>query len=286
MTTNPTIATVAKFSGADAVAAATAMAAPQNDWTLHRSGKYYISKTSAWCYSEQNGYFYFDTMGRVVKQGEEPQGENAAIANSATNEVKGSTQSQQRRPSEDRQLKQVKSENDSKSSTPRLEDGEIGEDTTTEHNPMLANGYVPMKDKRYYYHTQSGYVYDTVRGSYALWDERTKSYQPLQDHVSSGPAAAPESDAMMKLVVMQSKLLDAGSIVLVDASGLTVGRDKAFERRLVLNEMEVSRFHCTIYVNRVLEELAMDSNPETQVKSEGAQTPIKNEPGTGQSEKV
>ncbi|KAI8821346.1 SMAD/FHA domain-containing protein [Fimicolochytrium jonesii] len=62
---------------------------------------------------------------------------------------------------------------------------------------------------------------------------------------------APESDATLTLVVIRSKLLQPGSIVLVDGKGLTIGRESSeFDRRLVLNELSVSRVHCSLRTRR------------------------------------
>ncbi|KNC99620.1 uncharacterized protein SPPG_05006 [Spizellomyces punctatus DAOM BR117] len=224
---------------------------PDADWSLHPSGKYYISKSSPWCYSEASGYFYFDSSGRIIKQDEESKREGETDTGKAANDarVEPVEQPQSGPNSRDEKFRSSKG----KLSILKLEEGEIGEDAETDKvaKAMVRSGYIPMEDRRHYYHPDTGYVYDTLTSSYSFWDEATKSYVPVQDNGQ----AAPQSNAMMKLVVIQSKLLEPGSIILVDATGLTVGRDKAFERRLVLNEISVSRFHCTIYVNRIVEPL-------------------------------
>ncbi|KAI8144291.1 SMAD/FHA domain-containing protein, partial [Fennellomyces sp. T-0311] len=51
----------------------------------------------------------------------------------------------------------------------------------------------------------------------------------------------------LSLVVLESNLLAPGQVVVVDAEGLTVGRDRSWERRLRLAELPVSKYHCQIY---------------------------------------
>lgn len=108
-----------------------------------------------------------------------------------------------------------------------------------------------VQNPRYLYNEESDLWYDSVTGSYSRYDDRTKTYMPVRvieyqddDVADSGE---PDSSATLRLVVQGSKLLPAGHIVLVDASGLTVGRDKSWDKRLRLAEMAVSKFHCQIY---------------------------------------
>ncbi|KAJ3047712.1 Chromosome transmission fidelity protein 18 [Rhizophlyctis rosea] len=62
----------------------------------------------------------------------------------------------------------------------------------------------------------------------------------------------PTSDLEMKLIVLRTSLphLLPGSIIPIDGSGLTIGRDRSYEKRLRLNEMAVSRYHCNIFVDQ------------------------------------
>lgn len=38
----------------------------QSDWSLHTSGRYYISNSSPWCYNQELGYFYFGYNGEII----------------------------------------------------------------------------------------------------------------------------------------------------------------------------------------------------------------------------
>ncbi|KAJ3317982.1 hypothetical protein HDV06_001014 [Boothiomyces sp. JEL0866] len=59
-----------------------------------------------------------------------------------------------------------------------------------------------------------------------------------------------EGEERLVLAVLKSELIANGAIVLVNEQGVTIGRDKSFEERLRLNELAVSRFHCSIYFQR------------------------------------
>ncbi|KAG0273693.1 Angiogenic factor with G patch and FHA domains 1 [Linnemannia exigua] len=63
----------------------------------------------------------------------------------------------------------------------------------------------------------------------------------------------PESDATLRLCVLSSKILKVAGVILMDASGLSFGRDRPLSgqgKRVRMVEMEISRFHGSIYLNR------------------------------------
>ncbi|KAG0248520.1 hypothetical protein BG011_010179 [Mortierella polycephala] len=65
--------------------------------------------------------------------------------------------------------------------------------------------------------------------------------------------APPESDAMLRLCVLSSNVIQAGGVILMDASGLSFGRDRPLSgqgKRVRMVEMEISRFHASIYLDR------------------------------------
>ncbi|TPX53038.1 hypothetical protein PhCBS80983_g06374 [Powellomyces hirtus] len=256
-----------------------------DDWTRHPSGKYFISKSSPWCYSETAGYFYFDASGRMVKQGEDElpavEAQNDTTTATATitppNNSSPATDNSNRGSTVERAGEGgVACESGWSSAVGSLEDGEIGDggggvasrrgSAATESKSTAMDGFEPMDDPRYFFHRATGYVYDSHHDRYTYWDDRIQRYLPVPDPRTGGidnnhnnhVNAAPESNASMKLVVVESKLLEPGAVVLVDASGLTVGRDTNHERRLVLKEMTVSRSHCTIFVDRVVERVVED----------------------------
>ncbi|KAF9954760.1 hypothetical protein BGZ72_004306 [Mortierella alpina] len=68
-----------------------------------------------------------------------------------------------------------------------------------------------------------------------------------------GYEAPPESDATLRLCVVASNILKVGGVILMDASGLSFGRDRPLSgqgKRVRMVEMEISRFHASIYLDR------------------------------------
>ncbi|KAG0306139.1 H(+)-transporting V1 sector ATPase subunit H [Dissophora globulifera] len=65
--------------------------------------------------------------------------------------------------------------------------------------------------------------------------------------------APPESDATLRLCVLSSNILKVGGVIMMDASGLSFGRDRPLSgqgKRVRMVEMEISRFHASIYLER------------------------------------
>ncbi|KAJ3013874.1 Angiogenic factor with G patch and FHA domains 1 [Thoreauomyces humboldtii] len=210
----------------------TASATPANDWTLHRSGQYYISKSSPWCYSEASGYFYFDARGRIVKQGEAELPQESAAAGTK-DQTDGDLDAFYA------ELGDIAADpRDEKAKAAALEDGEVDE-TPGEHNHNHGSTYDAPHPKW----DHSGYDELERAAVIPAWEADAGG--------GEGTKSAPDSDAVMKLVVTESHLMPVGSIVLVDASGVSVGRDTAPHRRLVLKDINVSRFHCSLFVDRV-----------------------------------
>ncbi|KAL0098018.1 SMAD/FHA domain-containing protein [Phycomyces blakesleeanus] len=105
---------------------------------------------------------------------------------------------------------------------------------------------------RYLYNEETGLWYDTVTGEYSVYDTATQMYIPVKvindDEDEDDGSREPKSNAVLRLVVIKSTLFTPGNVVLVDANGLTVGRDRsAWDTRLRLAEMPVSKIHCQIY---------------------------------------
>ncbi|KAJ3143506.1 nudix hydrolase-like protein [Geranomyces variabilis] len=207
--------------------------ADHDGWVRHPSGKYHISKSSPWCYSDSDGYFYFDAFGRVVKQGQQelppPTGAAANVAPTKT--------------AADAAIAAALG----MAAASNIEDGEISDSDRHNHNDRRRRDDHYDDDDRQWSRDHNDAHSASTAGGGGAWQDAAASAQSTAD------GAAPESDATMKLVVIESKLLEVGSLVLVDASGITVGRDMAFERRLVLKELAVSRTHCTVFVHRVME---------------------------------
>ncbi|KAI9103809.1 hypothetical protein DFS34DRAFT_299921 [Phlyctochytrium arcticum] len=246
-----------------------------SNWTMHPTGKYFISKNSPWCYNESSGYFYFDNMGRMIRQEEQQQQQqlqSTSTSSTGTPDAPlGTTGSTAQNAIETTPVVIVQ-----KAAPKSMEDGEIQEPNESEKlaDLMSKSGYVPMEDPRYFFHAQSGYVYDSITASYSYWDSSSNTYIPVPAQQQKRPQRQvlrpPSADAVLKLVVQESKLLKSGDIIMVTESGLAVGRDRTFEKRLVLNEVAVSRFHCSIHVSREREDIIPDPEPVVETPSSTA----------------
>ncbi|KAF9141016.1 hypothetical protein BG015_001423 [Linnemannia schmuckeri] len=80
---------------------------------------------------------------------------------------------------------------------------------------------------------------------------------PVEAEHSQGQnyEAPPESDATLRLCVLSSKILKVAGVILLDASGISFGRDRPLSgqgKRVRMVEMEISRFHGSIYLDRQL----------------------------------
>ncbi|KAJ3226405.1 hypothetical protein HK099_004983 [Clydaea vesicula] len=57
-----------------------------------------------------------------------------------------------------------------------------------------------------------------------------------------------DEDVNLKLFVKKSSLLKRNSVILVKSEGISIGRDRNFDKfRLRLKELQVSKFHSTIF---------------------------------------
>ncbi|KAJ3296723.1 Angiogenic factor with G patch and FHA domains 1, partial [Borealophlyctis nickersoniae] len=230
-----------------------------SEWVADPKGHYVHSHTG-WCFREDWGFFYWDLDGNAVLTGAAPFSPTPQDFESCKREeVKDETGLAAvggwARHSDGRELGgETPEEGEIVDSEP---DGAPG--TTGSTPPSIAMdpsflGYTASGDGRYLTF-QTGYIYDTVHGSWASWDDTTQERLPQPDQTQEPAEAAntPCSDAEMKLVVTRSDVrgLTSGAVILVDGNGISIGRDSAVERRLRLKELAVSRFHCTIYVQRI-----------------------------------
>ncbi|KAL1919845.1 uncharacterized protein VTP21DRAFT_1776 [Calcarisporiella thermophila] len=101
-------------------------------------------------------------------------------------------------------------------------------------------GFLPSGDERYYHHPRADTWFDRKTAEWSVYDGRWyRVIEPSTVYSKLG--------AVLRLVVTASNVLTPGGVVLVDAEGITIGRDRAYARRLRLPEMMTSKFHCQIY---------------------------------------
>lgn len=116
--------------------------------------------------------------------------------------------------------------------------------------PRLAN-FVSTADPQYLYNYQTNLYYDVLSDTYSRLDEARMIYETVLEKDAAEAQAyfsnEPTSDETLRMVVLESQLLPVNNIVLVDANGITIGRDRSWDRRLRLPEMAVSKYHCHIF---------------------------------------
>ncbi|RIA80570.1 hypothetical protein C1645_745149 [Glomus cerebriforme] len=117
-------------------------------------------------------------------------------------------------------------------------------------------GYIATSEERYYFNPENNVWFDAYSGVYSIYDDVTQTYTPVDPTsiiytLTSDDTALdqgePGSDATLRLVVIESGILKSGHLVLVDANGISMGRDRWDDRRLRLAEMPTSKHHCQIF---------------------------------------
>ncbi|RUP51282.1 hypothetical protein BC936DRAFT_149010 [Jimgerdemannia flammicorona] len=119
-------------------------------------------------------------------------------------------------------------------------------------------GFTPTADNRYSYNPLRDVWHEAQTNTFSRFDADSQTYIPIKQpetiaNVEAPPTSnEPGSDDTLRLLVVESKVLSPGSLVLVDANGLSMGRDRSWDKRLRLPEMETSKFHCQIYLDTVV----------------------------------
>ncbi|CAM0136405.1 hypothetical protein VKS41_006779 [Umbelopsis sp. WA50703] len=123
-------------------------------------------------------------------------------------------------------------------------------DGSSMFQPRLPN-FTATANPQYLYNYQTNLYYDVLSDTYSRLDEARMIYETVLEQDAAEAHAyysnEPSSDETLRMVVLESQLLPVNNIVLVDANGITVGRDRSWDRRLRLPEMAVSKYHCHIF---------------------------------------
>ncbi|CAB4415293.1 unnamed protein product [Rhizophagus irregularis] len=134
-------------------------------------------------------------------------------------------------------------------------------------------GYIVTSEERYYFNPENNVWFDVYSGVYSVYDEGTQTYTPVDPNSiiytltpdeSALDQGEPGSDATLRLVVIESGILKSGHLVLVDANGISMGRDRWDDRRLRLAEMPTSKHHCQIFFSSTS---IIDNNNEEEESS-------------------
>ncbi|KAK3835253.1 MAG: hypothetical protein JOS17DRAFT_788322 [Linnemannia elongata] len=114
-----------------------------------------------------------------------------------------------------------------------------------------------QQQQQHHQQQQEYHAYDSP-GGYHIDPYTGYPIEPTPAAAGGGGAgqnyeAPPESDATLRLCVLSSKILKVGGIILMDASGISFGRDRPLSgqgKRVRMVEMEISRYHGSIYLDR------------------------------------
>ncbi|KAG0933490.1 hypothetical protein G6F61_010841 [Rhizopus arrhizus] len=100
------------------------------------------------------------------------------------------------------------------------------------------------------------WIFDDFFGIYVMHGEKRVMYHNGEqwicgdyDSFYTTAATTNNSTHSIRLVVQSCPFFKPGQVVLVDENGLTVGRDRSWDRRLRLPEMAVSKYHCMVFLN-------------------------------------
>ncbi|RKP06097.1 hypothetical protein THASP1DRAFT_32080 [Thamnocephalis sphaerospora] len=103
-------------------------------------------------------------------------------------------------------------------------------------------------DGRYTLDVDTGYWYDWQTNDWLWYDAATGQYHSAAAvQMASAHADAPAGNETIRLVVLASSVLAPNAVAVVDASGVTLARDRGPGRRLRLAELAVSKFHAQLY---------------------------------------
>ncbi|KAF9970530.1 hypothetical protein BGZ73_006742 [Actinomortierella ambigua] len=155
-------------------------------------------------------------------------------------------------------------------------------------------GFVPLPDQPNFSHDPNTQMwYDASTQVYSYYDSTSGTYIPIppsqseeisydyydyesyaqqEQHQHQYLEAPPESDATLRLRVLSSDILTVGGIVSMDASGLSFGRDRPLAgqgKRLRLSELDISRFHASIFLNREWIQATTKAIPQDSEKEDG-----------------
>ncbi|KAI9592179.1 hypothetical protein BDF19DRAFT_425669 [Syncephalis fuscata] len=103
-----------------------------------------------------------------------------------------------------------------------------------------------MED-RYVWCTESGYWYDRQTNIWLQYDRDTGECHSVSSAQQNSPWSEPTENDTIRLVVRESDVLQVGGVVIVDASGVIMARDRGPGHRLRLRELQVSKYHARIY---------------------------------------
>ncbi|OMJ24103.1 Angiogenic factor with G patch and FHA domains 1 [Smittium culicis] len=132
--------------------------------------------------------------------------------------------------------------------------------THDKFNPIyLADDQIPANfqqsaEPRYYYNHETGIWYDSIDKYYSYFDELSHTYIPIQESKNElqsleVPESNSNEDYFMRLVVINSDVLEKGHVIDVANKELYIGREKntSLANYLRINDINTSKIHAQIF---------------------------------------
>ncbi|OUM63172.1 hypothetical protein PIROE2DRAFT_61437 [Piromyces sp. E2] len=266
---------------------AASLSIDNSNWVWSDEKLSYYDQSTGWYYREDLGYFYFDENNEChyVYPAEttginttETKGEQYYQQHHKKHKHKHKGKKEDEKEGENGKQegtnknieeKEDKEKDNTDDSSSELEEGEISEDdedenslqtssTLLQQNSYMNNGV--YYDNTYYSNMSGVGMVNSTSSTFPTEIQLAYGMETTQGNVPNtiGPAELQQQqqqqqqqsyeDEYMRLVVKSSDLYESGSIILIDAEGLSIGRDKSYEKRLRLPEMQVSKYHAKIYL--------------------------------------
>ncbi|ORX45804.1 hypothetical protein BCR36DRAFT_405929 [Piromyces finnis] len=261
-----------------------------SNWVWSDEKLSYYDQSTGWYYREDLGYFYFDennechyvypaetsAINTKTTEIEEKQHHHHKKHKHKSKENKEDINTVEK---EKENVQDMEKKKDSDDDISELEEGEISEDEEEEENskqntsllqqPNYINNAIYYNNTFYSNMNSTGIVNSTTT-TFPTEIQLAYGIEAAQgNNIINGSTEIQQQnyeDEYMRLVVKNSDLYEKGSIILIDAEGLSIGRDKSYEKRLRLPEMQVSKYHAKIYLEAEYQQV-MPVSSEIQQES-------------------
>jgi pSer/pThr/pTyr-binding forkhead associated (FHA) protein len=94
------------------------------------------------------------------------------------------------------------------------------------------------------------WTYDAILGVYVIHSQRLVMYHDSHSWICGDYDTFYNPTASIRLVILSSPHYKAGQVVIIDDQGVSIGRDRAWDARLRLPQMIVSKCHALIYFDK------------------------------------
>ncbi|OMJ17636.1 Angiogenic factor with G patch and FHA domains 1 [Smittium culicis] len=134
---------------------------------------------------------------------------------------------------------------------------------------QIPANFYQSADPQYYYNHETGIWYDSVDKYFSYFDELSQTYIPIQEsknelHSLKVPESNSNEDYFLRLVVINSDVLEKGHVIDVANKELYIGREKntSLANYLRVNDINTSKVHAQIF----FKERKNNKAPKAKVK--------------------